>query len=158
MHAIWKLFPAFLALSLFGSQPIFADDWPQWLGPERDSVWRETGIVRKFPTNGPSVRWRTSVAGGYSGPAVAGGRVYVTDRLLAQGVSNPTDPFKTGVIAGSERILCLEQSTGKILWQYQYDCRRWACRFLRRRRPGDFGRIYRPRRPGCGYVGQFIHC
>ena len=26
-----------------------ADDWPQWLGPQRDGVWRETGIIEKFP-------------------------------------------------------------------------------------------------------------
>jgi len=29
--------------------PSFADDWPQWLGPNRDSIWREEGIVTKFP-------------------------------------------------------------------------------------------------------------
>ena len=35
-----------------------ADDWPQWLGPKRDGVWRETGILDKFPTGGPKVLWR----------------------------------------------------------------------------------------------------
>ncbi len=122
MHAFRKLFPAFMALSLLSTLPLFADDWPQWLGPERDSVWRETGILRKFPADGPIVRWRAPIGAGYSGPAVASGHVYVTDRLLAQGASNPTDPFKTDVIPGSERVLCLDESTGKVLWQYQYDC------------------------------------
>src|SRR5690242_16723260 len=70
-----------------------ADDWPQWLGPKRDSVWRETGIIEKFPGSGPAVLWRTPVGGGYSGPTVADGRVYVTDRELATGANNPTDPF-----------------------------------------------------------------
>jgi outer membrane protein assembly factor BamB len=37
-------------------------------------------------------------------------------------VSAPTDPFKTGVIAGSERVLCLDETTGKIIWHYDYDC------------------------------------
>src|SRR6202008_3993251 len=55
------------------STPCFADDWPQWLGPNRDSVWRESGIVQQFPTNGPAIRWRTNIGGGYAGPAVAGG-------------------------------------------------------------------------------------
>ena len=36
-----------------------ADDWPQWLGPQRDAVWRESGIVEKFSADGPPVRWRT---------------------------------------------------------------------------------------------------
>ena len=32
-----------------------ADDWPQWMGPNRDNVWRETGILDKFPPGGPQV-------------------------------------------------------------------------------------------------------
>ena len=54
-------------------------DWPQWLGPQRDSVWREDGIVSKFPTDGLPVKWRVPVGLGYSGPAVTDGRVYVLD-------------------------------------------------------------------------------
>src|SRR5687767_7692450 len=64
---------------------LHADDWPQWLGPKRDAVWRETGIVEKLPADGLKYRWRMPVGGGYSGPAVARGRVYVMDRQLAQG-------------------------------------------------------------------------
>ena len=63
--------------------PTRADDWPQWLGPQRDGVWRENGLVDKFPASGPKVRWRTPIAEGYSGPAVAQGRVVITDRVLA---------------------------------------------------------------------------
>src|ERR1700736_6526286 len=62
------------------------DDWPQWLGPKRDGVWRESGILDKFSKDGAKIAWRTPIGGGYSGPAVAGDRVYVTDRLLAEGV------------------------------------------------------------------------
>jgi len=40
------------------------DDWPQWLGPKRDSVWREKGIVKTFPKKGLKVKWRTPIAGG----------------------------------------------------------------------------------------------
>ena len=99
-----------------------ADDWPQWLGPQRDGLWRETGIVKSFPAGGPPVRWRTPIGAGYTGPAVAGGRVFVTDRVLSQGVKNPANPFNKGVLQGSERILCLDAATGKILWQHEYDC------------------------------------
>ena len=49
----------------------YADNWPQWMGPKRDNVWREDGLVEKFPEGGPKVVWRTPVAGGYAGPAVA---------------------------------------------------------------------------------------
>jgi outer membrane protein assembly factor BamB len=99
-----------------------ADDWPGWLGPQRDGIWRETGIVERFPKDGPPVRWRTPISEGYAGPAVAAGRVYVTDRVLATGAKNPANAFAASSVAGKERVLCLEESTGKTLWQQQYEC------------------------------------
>jgi outer membrane protein assembly factor BamB len=99
-----------------------ADDWPQWLGPRRDGIWRETGIVEKLPTNGLKVRWRTPMGGGYSGPAVANGRVYVMDRQLAPEVKNPANAFSRSEIPGRERVLCLDEADGRILWQHEYDC------------------------------------
>ena len=98
-----------------------ADDWPQWLGPERTGVWRETGIIEKFPAGGPQVLWRTPIAGGYSGPAVAGGRVYVTDFVRQSGEAR-NDPGGRAELAGKERVLCLNASDGKILWTHAYDC------------------------------------
>ncbi len=83
-----------------------ADDWPQWGGPERDLVWRETGIIDKFPTDGLLPRvWSTPIAEGYSGPAVAGGRVYITDYKREE---------------RRERVLCLDAETGNLLWIHQY--------------------------------------
>ena len=98
------------------------EDWPQWLGPQRDGVWRESGILNRFPSNGLPVRWRVSIGSGYSGPAVAQGRVYVMDRQLAPGAANPSDAFGRGTIPGTERLLCLDESDGRVLWQDQYDC------------------------------------
>jgi outer membrane protein assembly factor BamB len=68
------------------------------------------------------VRWRAAVGAGYSGPAVAGGKVYLTDRILDPGASNPASPFKTDAVAGRERVLCLDQKTGKLLWSHDYPC------------------------------------
>ena len=101
---------------------LHADDWPQWLGPQRDSVWRETGIVESFPAAGLPAKWRVPIGGGYTGPAVAGGRVYVMDRKLAANAANPGDAFKRGEIPGSERVLCLNEADGSLLWQHEYDC------------------------------------
>jgi outer membrane protein assembly factor BamB len=98
------------------------EDWPQWLGPNRDAVWRETGIVEKFATNGPPVLWRANIGAGYAGPAVAKGMVFVADRQLAEGVTNPANKFERGVIRGTERILCLNESSGKTVWKHEYDC------------------------------------
>ena len=111
-----------LALAALATFSLRADDWPQWLGPQRDDVWREAGILEKFPAEGPKVRWRTPIGSGYTGPAVANGRVYVMDRQLAPGASNPSNPFARGEIPGSERVLCLNEADGKILWQHEYDC------------------------------------
>ncbi|MHB9006745.1 MAG: PQQ-binding-like beta-propeller repeat protein [Limisphaerales bacterium] len=99
-----------------------ADDWPQWLGPKRDGVWRETGIVERFPEAGPKVRWRTPIGAGFAGPAVAQGRVFVHDRLLPQDAPKAASPFDKPHIPGTERVLCLEETTGKVLWTHEYDC------------------------------------
>lgn len=99
-----------------------ADDWPQWLGPQRDGIWRETGILEKFPEGGVKVRWRQKIGGGYSGPSVANGRVYVLDRQLATGAENPKNAFSRGEIPGVERLVCLSEVDGKPLWTNQYDC------------------------------------
>lgn len=99
-----------------------ADDWPQWLGPKRDGVWRETGLVDKFASNGPPLRWRLPIAAGYSGPSVSGGRVYVTDRTLHPQEADAPSPLPRGSIAGNERVLCLQESDGKIIWQHEYEC------------------------------------
>jgi outer membrane protein assembly factor BamB len=114
---------ALAALFLLASTGVaLADDWPQWLGPKRDGVWRETGILDKFPRGGPKVRWRKEIDGGYAGPAVAAGRVFVTDRQLAPGQKDPANPFKTANSAGQERVLCFDEATGKPLWEHTYPC------------------------------------
>ena len=97
-----------------------ADDWPQWLGPRRDGVWRETGILAKFPDGGPKVRWRTPIGQGFSGPSVANGKVYVTDRVA--GGNAPAKGDKRPKRAGNERVLCLNEADGKILWKHEYPC------------------------------------
>ena len=44
---------AVIATSLFCLALARADDWPQWIGPKRDAVWREKGILDRFPSGGP---------------------------------------------------------------------------------------------------------
>jgi outer membrane protein assembly factor BamB len=101
---------------------VSAADWPQWMGPQRDAVWPEEKILRQFPPEGPRILWRRPIHGGYAGPAVAGGRVYVSDRVLAPGASTPDDPFSTARVAGKERLICLDAKTGEQLWLHEYDC------------------------------------
>src|SRR5262245_12262356 len=100
-------------LALAWAPALLADDWPQWLGPQRDGVWGETGLVERFPSNGPPVRWRVKLGGGYAGPAVAEGRVYVSDRHVARGATVPKNAFDRTQIPGSERVLCLNEADGQ---------------------------------------------
>lgn len=108
-------------LILIVTPPVRADDWPQWMGPRRDGVWREAGVVKAIPAGGLPVKWRVEVKGGYSGPAVANGRVYLTDyeRTAGELANAPNDRT---LLAGRERILCLDAASGRLLWKHEYDC------------------------------------
>src|SRR4051794_41973909 len=97
----------------FAVSALHADDWPQWLGPQRDGVWRESGILEKFPPGGPKVRWRAPVGGGYAGPAGAGGKGFLTHPALPSGAADPNDPVPETNPRGQERVLCLGEKTGK---------------------------------------------
>lgn len=95
-----------VALVSLPSVSLQADDWPQWGGPQRDLVWRESGIVEEFETDGLLPRvWSTPIGEGYAGPAVADGFVYVMDYLFEE---------------RQERVLCLDADDGQIVWQHVY--------------------------------------
>src|SRR5262245_35250169 len=85
-----------------------AEDWPQWRGPNRESVCIEKGLLETFPAAGLKVRWRAPVGWGFSSPVVAQGRVYLAD-------SEAVKP------KAKERLLCLDEATGKPLWTHVYD-------------------------------------
>lgn len=98
-----------------------ADDWPQWMGPTRDGVYREAGIVTSIPKTGLPIKWRTPIAGGYSGPAVVGKRVFVTDYRRTEGEMIEAPDAKP-LQKGFERIHCLDADTGQEIWKYEYPC------------------------------------
>ena len=86
-----------------------ADDWPEFRGAGRRGAWKETGILDRFPKGGLKVLWRAPVKAGYSGPVVAAGRVFLTDFVPIKG------------LRGTERLLCLDEKTGKLLWKHEWD-------------------------------------
>ena len=86
-----------------------SDEWPQWRGPNRDGVWRETGVVDKFASKQLKLLWEAPIGSGYSGPTVAGQRVFITDRLV--------EP------AQIERVHALNAKTGETVWKHEYPCR-----------------------------------
>lgn len=82
-----------------------ASDWPQYLGPYRNSVSDQKGLLRSWPTNGPEVLWTVSVGRGFGGPVVKDGKVYLLDR-----------DDKVG-----DNLRCLDLATGKELWHFAYE-------------------------------------
>jgi len=107
-----RLIHILLLIGVFAPQ-LVADNWPQWGGPQRDLVWRETGIVEKLPPVDPKTgmllrMWTARIGSGYAGPAVADGRVFVTDRVADQNL---------------ERVHCFDAETGKEVWKHEYEAR-----------------------------------
>lgn len=77
-----------------------ADDWPQWQGPDRNAISKETGLLKEWPKDGPPLAWKiTGLGGGDSAPSVAAGRLY--------GMSNRGE---------DEVVWALSEKEGKELW------------------------------------------
>jgi outer membrane protein assembly factor BamB len=84
---------------------IYAQDWPQYFGPNRDGVSSQKGILRTWPEKGPEVLWTVNVGIGYGGPVIKDGKIYLLDR-----------DDKVG-----DKLRCFELSSGKELWSFAYD-------------------------------------
>lgn len=104
-------------ISLTSASELLADQWPQWMGPDRDNIWKESGILKRFPADGPKVVWRQKIAGGYSGPAVVDGKVFITDYVTSDDVK--IDNFSRDQFSGVERVLCLNEETGGEIWKHE---------------------------------------
>jgi len=80
-----------------------AYDWPQFLGPDRNGIYRGPALAEKWGANGPRVLWRKSVGQGFSGPVVASDRLILLHRL-----------------ANEEVVESLDVKTGAAQWRYAY--------------------------------------
>jgi outer membrane protein assembly factor BamB len=91
----------FIAAALTASTVFIASaDWPQWRGPDRTDVSKETGLLKNWPKEGPKRIWLFENAGiGYSGPAVVGAKL-----------------FTMGVRDGTEQLIAVDAKEGKELW------------------------------------------
>ncbi len=94
-----------LALAIAGCCCLFttsawAEDWPQWRGPNRDGKSADTGLLKEWPKDGPPLAWKiTGLGGGYSAPSIAAGRIF--------GMSN----------RGTDEVVwALSETDGKELW------------------------------------------
>ena len=100
-----KLIFASTFLMIFVVTLVNAQDWPQYLGPHRNSKSDEKGILRTWPETGPEVLWSVNVGIGYGGPIIKDSKVYLLDR-----------DDKVG-----DNLRCFELATGKELWNFDYN-------------------------------------
>jgi outer membrane protein assembly factor BamB len=107
----------FACLSV-GASSISAQDWPGWMGPNRDNVWQAKDVLEKFPAGGPKIVWKSPVANGYSGPAVVGNRVYLTDFTTKANIADSN--FSRALMEGVESVKCLDADTGKEVWKKDF--------------------------------------
>lgn len=78
-----------------------AADWPQWRGPERSGVSKETGLLKQWPSGGPKLLWQVNDLGdGFSTPVVVGSRIYM---MSNRGMDN-------------EYVQAISTADGKVLW------------------------------------------
>ena len=100
-----KRFSFLLFVILVVLPVVHADDWPQWLGPHRNGVSAEKGLLSVFSKGGPKKLWHRDIGEGFAGVVVAGERLIVFHRV------------------GNEEIVdCLNASTGKDVWRFAYPC------------------------------------
>src|SRR5262245_591113 len=95
-----------LSLSLSLSPTLFGSDWPQWRGPARDGHALDARLPEKWPERAPDPTWKVKIGEGYSGPAVAGGKVFTLARDDEKGI---------------ERALCLDLAHGTQNWEVTYE-------------------------------------
>lgn len=97
-------------LATLSSWTTLADDWPEFRGKGRLGVWNETGLLETFPDDGLPVLWRTPIKGGFTGPAVVNGQVFVTDLRITN----------QRTMEGFERTIALDERTGVVLWTQEW--------------------------------------
>jgi len=92
---------AVIATSTARAQQPARADWPQWRGPNRDAISKDSGLLKQWKPGGPALVWQASGLGsGFSSLSIANGRL-----------------FTMGDVDGAQHVIALDQSSGKLLWK-----------------------------------------
>ncbi|MDB6026085.1 MAG: hypothetical protein JWM68_2308 [Verrucomicrobiales bacterium] len=88
---------------LLAVNSLLANDWPQFLGPNRNGISAETGLLDKFPESGPKLVWEKQIGTGYSAPSIRDGKLILFHR-----------------VADEEVLECIDAISAKAVWRYAY--------------------------------------
>jgi outer membrane protein assembly factor BamB len=89
-----------IVLLVVGQVSAQTANWPQWRGPNRDGISKETGLLKQWPAEGPPLVWKASGAGrGYSSFSVVNGKLYTM-----------------GLRGNREFVVAFDVATGKEAW------------------------------------------
>ncbi len=91
------------AFATVAASPASAQDWPQFLGPERNGIVPGVATIEPFPETGPEVLWEQVAGSGFSAPVVVGERLFLFHRL-----------------GGEEVVEALRAADGEPLWETAY--------------------------------------
>ena len=78
-------------------------DWPSFLGPNRDSVSKETGLALPWPETGPPIVWHRKLGISYGIGSISDGRMFQYDRA-----------------ENESQLVCLDAKTGKQHWTFSH--------------------------------------
>ena len=101
--AVLIFFRALPAVNAASAAAEPGENWPQFLGPSANGVSTETGLLEKWPTNGPPLVWEKKIGTGYGAPSVLGNQLVLHHR-----------------IADEEIVECFDSLSGKPLWRHAY--------------------------------------
>jgi outer membrane protein assembly factor BamB len=102
MKLLWLHLHCAALLAALSNSPALAGDWPQWRGPDRNGISRET-ISTNWPATGPKTLWTAFIGTGFSGVSVAQGRAY-----------------SMGNATNQDAVWCLDAQNGRALWKHTY--------------------------------------
>jgi outer membrane protein assembly factor BamB len=81
-----------------------ANDWPQWRGPDRNGISKETGWLDTWPQQGPPIAWKANVGLGFTSFVVSNGRAVTVGHAAED----------------KDTVFCFDAATGKEIWKHSY--------------------------------------
>lgn len=101
MQRVWVVATSVCVLAGLIPRECGGEDWPRFLGPRGNNSSAETGLIERWPTNGPPLFWEKAVGSGYGAPSVLGQIVVLHHRL-----------------GDTEIVESFDAGTGKSLWRH----------------------------------------